>query len=171
MKNDLPYHSIPISPLEVNAPNIIARMVDGLAFRYRWATEGLKQAELSFKPSEDSMDLEKLLHHVYDLCFRTDAKFGGVIEQNKSIQSLESLRASSLQHSSNLSQRLKAMTDSEFTKMMEGDDSQYSFWYTLNGPLADALSYVGQILSWRRILGNPQREGLNVFLGKPPKDL
>jgi hypothetical protein len=55
--------------------------------------------------------------------------------------------------------------------MMEDDNSQYSFWYSLNGPLADALSHVGQILSWRRILGNPQRVGVNVFLRKPPKDL
>lgn len=80
MNSDLPFHSIPSSPLKINAQNMIARMVDGLAFRYRWATEGLKQEELSFKPSEDSMDLERLLHHVYDLCFRADAKFGATIE-------------------------------------------------------------------------------------------
>ena len=38
--------------------------------------------------------------------------------------------------------------------------------YLMNGPLLDALTHVGQILSFRRTSGNPQEAGVNVFLGK-----
>ncbi len=170
MESNLPYHNIPSVPLEPDAQNIIARMADALAFRYYWATEDLKEEELNFKPSEDSMTLEKLLRHINDLILRVDAKFGGESEQPKGKQSLKLLRSASLHNLSNLSNRLKNMTFQEFKKMMEEDASAYPFWFTLNGPLADALTHVGQVVSWRRIMGNPQKAGVNVFLGKSPKE-
>jgi hypothetical protein len=36
------------------------------------------------------------------------------------------------------------------------------FWHLINGPLADALTHVGQINSFRRLAGNPAPEA-NVF--------
>jgi hypothetical protein len=35
----------------------------------------------------------------------------------------------------------------------------------INGPIADALTHIGQIVSWRRINGNPQPSGVNPFKG------
>jgi len=170
MNTDLPYHTIPAVPPESNAQNTIARMVDGLAFRYRWATEGLAQENLNFRPSPNSMDLNELMHHVYDLAFRSDKRFGGIKSHDISLKSLDNLRTLTLTHFNNLSIRLKAMDDKAFNDFVQEDVSKYSFWYCLNGPIADALTHVGQIISWRRILGNPQPEGVNVFLGKPPED-
>jgi hypothetical protein len=43
------------------------------------------------------------------------------------------------------------------------------FWYIINGPLADALTHIGQINSFRRIAGNPAPKA-RVFFGVPPKD-
>lgn len=67
-----------------------------------------------------------------------------------------------------LSNRLKIMTDTElqqFELKNKSDEKQFPFWNLLNGPLLDALTHVGQITSWRRIAGNPQPKGVNVFLG------
>jgi hypothetical protein len=41
------------------------------------------------------------------------------------------------------------------------------FWHILNGPLADAITHVGQINSFRRLAGNPTPSA-NVFTGSPP---
>ena len=41
------------------------------------------------------------------------------------------------------------------------------FWNMINGPLADALTHVGQINSWRRLAGNPAPKA-DVFRGRPP---
>jgi len=35
----------------------------------------------------------------------------------------------------------------------------------LNGPIADALTHVGQVISFRRTSGNPIPKGVNVFMG------
>jgi len=36
----------------------------------------------------------------------------------------------------------------------------------MNGPLADAIYHVGQIVVFRRANGNPQNPRVNVFMGK-----
>ena len=55
------------------------------------------------------------------------------------------------------------MNDSELAEMEKNTSRKLPFWYWINGPLADALTHVGQITSWRRISGNPQLKGVNVF--------
>jgi hypothetical protein len=46
-----------------------------------------------------------------------------------------------------------------------GKISDYPLWNLLNGPLADAINHVGQIVSFRRSAGNPIPAGVNVFRG------
>lgn len=48
-----------------------------------------------------------------------------------------------------------------------GDNtSEFPYWNILNGPLADALTHVGQVVSFRRSNGNPINGKVNVFIGK-----
>lgn len=165
MNDPFPYHSLPESPKALSTQNTIARLVDGLGFRYRWATEGLLEENLSYRPSPDSMNLAELMHHVYDLAYKSDKKFAGARGHDDSLKSLTDLRRLSLAHFAELSIRLKAMDDEAFKNLVQSDTEKYTFWYWLNGPIADALTHVGQIVSWRRILGNPQPKGVNVFTG------
>ena len=44
-------------------------------------------------------------------------------------------------------------------------ENSYPFFYLLNGPIADALTHVGQVISFRRTSGNPIPKGVNVFMG------
>jgi hypothetical protein len=44
--------------------------------------------------------------------------------------------------------------------------SEYPFWSLINGPIADALWHVGQVVSLRRASGNPFPEGISLLQGK-----
>ncbi|MFT5959604.1 MAG: hypothetical protein ACI8VJ_001363, partial [Polaribacter sp.] len=46
----LPYYQIPKMEESYTAQNTVARMVDGLGFRYYWATEGLRAEDLAYQP-------------------------------------------------------------------------------------------------------------------------
>ena len=69
----------------------------------------------------------------------------------------------------NLSERLKKISDEDLLEIEKKTSRKLPFWYWINGPLADALTHVGQITSWRRIAGNPQLKGVNVFIGTSDK--
>jgi hypothetical protein len=42
-------------------------LVDGIGFRYRWATEGIDEGSLGFRPAPDCMSLGELLQHIHGL--------------------------------------------------------------------------------------------------------
>jgi hypothetical protein len=63
-----------------------------------------------------------------------------------------------------LRQHLVSLDDRALEKITIDD---HPFWHMINGPIADALTHVGQINSFRRLAGNPTpRAGL--FTGEPP---
>ena len=61
---DVPYHRIPELPAELRGATVLKRMVDGLAFRYRWATDGLRPEDFKFKPGLESLSMSALMHHI-----------------------------------------------------------------------------------------------------------
>ena len=165
--NQPPFQSLPEVPIAITAPLAIARVVDALGFRYRWATEDLTENEIQFRPVESSMSMMELIKHIYDLSAGANKVFGGQIEHDKSLKGFSELRNATFEHLLDLSQRLNSISEEEFigiekTRLANGDRS---FWFWINGPIVDALTHVGQITSWRRIAGNPQPAGVNQFLG------
>ena len=44
--------------------------------------------------------------------------------------------------------------------------NEFPLWHLINGPIADAMWHVGQVVSFRRSSGNPLNEKVNVFSGK-----
>ena len=56
-------------PEVFSGTTVFARFVDGLAFRYHWATEGLRPEDYAFRPSRDSMSLLELQKHMLHLVF------------------------------------------------------------------------------------------------------
>ncbi|MBO6516920.1 MAG: DinB family protein [Bacteroidia bacterium] len=166
---ELPYYSIPDEPQHINSASTIARFVDGLGFRYRWATEGLTENEIQFRPVESSMNMLEVVHHIYNIVHWVNRSFGGDTKYDKSLSSFEELRKTTLELLEELSQRLKQTPDSTIGTIRiprRGTEPSPSFWFALNGPIADALTHVGQITSWRRMAGNPQPKGVDVFNGK-----
>lgn len=157
----LPFSTLPPVPDEVSITNVLARMIDGLGFRYHWATVELTAENLEYRPVESSMSIQEVMVHIYDLAYSTNRVFGGeVAKDNTTVQ----LRERTLQLYAMLSARLKEMDDNQFEDLVS-IEAKYPFWYWLNGPIADALTHVGQITSWRRMAGNPQPSGVDVFRG------
>ena len=162
---ELPFEDISKTPNDLTATNTLLRMVEGLAFRYRWATENLSEENIKFKPHPTSMSIEEVNAHIFDLVDSTNRVFGGEKQNKDSLNSFHKVRTKSLYILADLSERLKEMSDEDLSEIEKNTSRKLPFWYWINGPLADALTHVGQITSWRRIAGNPQLNGVNVFIG------
>ncbi len=173
MSDQLGYHDIPSPPEKINASSILVRMIDGLLFRYKWATEDLHTKDLEFRPCESSMNMIELLNHIVQLANMIESSFQGLAYSRiENIPELYMLRRVTIDKLENSRKLLLAMSAEDLfqlrvqsTKYPKG----YSFWHLINGPIADALTHVGQITSWRRINGNPVPK-VNVFLGKGIKN-
>ena len=166
---EMPFEDISKTPNDLTATNTLLRMVEGLAFRYRWATENLSEENIKFKPHPTSMSVEEVNAHIFDLVDSTNRVFGGEKQNKDSLNSFHKLRIKSLNILADLSERLKEMSDEDLSEIEKNTSRKLPFWYWINGPLADALTHVGQITSWRRIAGNPQLKGINVFIGTSDK--
>jgi hypothetical protein len=77
--SDLPYHELPPPPASVSGVTVLCRLADGLAFRYRWATEDLRPADLAFTPCAGAMSLGKLLAHMRILVEWVDGTLRGAL--------------------------------------------------------------------------------------------
>ena len=44
----LPYHKIPEYPENYGAGNVLSRLIDGLGYRYYWATKDLRVEDLAY---------------------------------------------------------------------------------------------------------------------------
>ena len=63
----VPYREIPDYPDKYTAGTATARMIDGLGFRFYWATDGLSQKDLDYRPSDMARSSEETVDHVYNL--------------------------------------------------------------------------------------------------------
>ena len=67
VEEPLPYRVIPEYPQSYNAGTVVSRMIDGLGFRYYWATHGLTEKDLAYKPSETNRTIDETIDHIYNL--------------------------------------------------------------------------------------------------------
>ncbi|RMG78306.1 MAG: hypothetical protein D6714_18295 [Bacteroidetes bacterium] len=172
----LPYRQIPDAPESYTAEAVAARMIDGLGYRYYWATEGLRPDDLAFRPTEESRSTDETLDHILGLSTAIlnattstpNVRSGGGTPERLSFaekrrRTLENLR----QASDNLRAAAPgAMADMKIIFQRGENRSEFPFWNILNGQLADALWHTGQVVSHRRTSGNPINPKVNVFRGK-----
>jgi len=163
------FKQIPEVPKTINSTNCIARIIDGIGFRYYWATENLTDNEFLFSPGNGSMNITELNLHIYDLAFITNKTFGLIAPyQKESFNDFSSARKEILSLYEACSKHLKLIDNdnilNDYIVNPKSFDGEFSFWYLLNGPIADCLTHIGQITNWRRLSGNIQPKA-NVFLG------
>lgn len=171
---DLPYQTIPDYPDEFNACTVVARMVDGLGFRYYWATEGLRDEDLQFKPSEEARTTGETIQHIYGLCsvvLNSVKKVPNIRPSEQKEMTFEERRKATLLFIKEASDILKSSDPKEMEEFnivfQRGEtSSEFPFWNQLNGPLADAIWHVGQVVSLRRSSGNPFNSKVSMFSGK-----
>ena len=169
----LPYYQIPDYPKKYTNMTVAARMVDGLGFRYYWATEGLREEDLAYKPSSEGRTTRQTIEHIYSLS-RTiiNAAKGQANEGQLDMEiSFEEMRKKTLMNIKNASDILKKSKKKDMKKMKaifkrKDRTSEYPFWNMINGPIADAIWHVGQVVSFRRSSGNPFNSKASMFRGR-----
>ncbi len=163
----VPFSTIPEPPATVSAGAILGRLADAVGFRFRWATENIQEADLPFKPAADCWSLAQLIDHIHEL-LEPVAKTIGARQYPPLAKPASSalLRARVLDLSAGLSARFKAMSDADLAGASVRNPT---VWIMVNGHLADILTHIGQILSWRRIAGSPPAAP-DLFQGLPPRE-
>ena len=66
-QNKLPFFEIPEAPKEISSSSVTARLIQGVGFRYFWATENLTEKDLQYRPSIDAQSSYETLEHIYSL--------------------------------------------------------------------------------------------------------
>ena len=168
----LPYAAIPAPPEEYNAATVLSRLMDGLGFRYHWATDGLSDEVLEYRPEPTCRSVSETLHHIRNIVDMIEHSLTGErYELPEPSPSEETdVRAETLAAIERVSDGLRSSDPSEVSNWdarfhMGGNDLDFPFWNTINGTMSDAIYHVGQVVAHRRAAGQPMDENVNVFLG------
>jgi hypothetical protein len=170
----LPYYQIESTPEKFTAGAVAARLVDGLGFRFYWATEALRSQDLAYKPGADARTTEETIAHIYGMSVMiVNSTTKTINAGDKPLAKIpfEKMRSETLINLKKASEILSNASDDDlksFKIMFRTGEkyAEYPFWNQLNGPIADCLWHVGQIVSFRRASGNPFTEKVSVFTGK-----
>jgi len=172
--DDLPYYQIPDYPERITAGTVAARVIDGLGFRYYWATEGLRDVDLLYKPNDSARTTFETIDHIYGLSkviLNAAQKKANDFTIKPREQTYLEKRKITLENIKNASEIFKVASANEIEsfkiifKSKKGM-TEYPFWNNLNGPLADAIWHTGQVVLLRRASGNPFNSKVSVLQGK-----
>lgn len=165
------FREIPSYPDKVNASNVLARMIDGLGYRYFWATEGLTLKDLDFRPSEKARTCHETLEHIFGLSAMIVSSVKDEVSQRPetSGMSFDELRFSTLENLRITSIRLKEMEAVAEIRIQFTENYSLPIWNLINGPVSDAIYHTGQVVSFRRTSGNPMNSKVNVLTGSDPE--
>jgi len=142
INNDMPYQQIPDAPESYNMENVIARMIDGLGYRF-YTILNVVTGKPNVRPYEK----------------------GDYTPYNMREMILKTLEQASLY----LRSGEVSIEDLQVVFKRGEQESAYPFWNFLNGQLSDAIYHTGQIVSFRRSARNPLDPTVNVFTGKNRK--
>lgn len=162
MNKTVSYESVEGYPGEITGTAIIIRMLDGLGYRFRYATEALTQNDYEFSPGKGCKTIGEIVEHIWGLVNWV----GQVIfkEQEVRPDGFEAQRIHILALISKLRNYFESIDDSELARI---EIYKHPFWHMINGPFSDALTHTGQINTFRRLAGNPPVQS-DVFRLKKP---
>ena len=170
---DLPFSEIGEYPTDFSQANIISRMIEGLGYRYYWATKSLTENDLNYKSSEDARSTIQIIEHIYSLTMMVSSSFEKKEFKFTSVTyNYDELRTKTLLKLKYIHDELRSNPDFSqlFIKFERGGTKmEFPFWNQINGPISDALWHCGQVVMNRRSSGNPLQPGVNVFVGKTSK--
>lgn len=158
----IPYESVETYPENVTATSIIVRVLDGLGFRFRYATEGLTPQEYQFTPGQGCWTIGEMVEHVWGLLNWICQNIFGEGETRP--QDAESQRLHCLELILKLRAYFDQIDEAELARVTIED---LPFWHLINGPLSDALTHTGQINTLRRLAGNLPIKARVFLLTKP----
>ncbi|WP_323788560.1 hypothetical protein [Psychroserpens sp.] len=165
-KQQLPYYEIPEYSETFTAGTVAARLIDGLGFRFYWASEGLTDIDLEYQPNEDVRSASETIDHILDLSYiivnSTLKKANQQVEKNEMTYAQK--REQTLMNLKTAADILRGSDDISQFKIIFGE-REIPFWNQINGPIADAIWHCGQLASFRRTSGNPINPKISHFNG------
>ena len=170
--NDLPYYEVPEYYENYTAGTVAARMVDGLGFRYRWATEDLREVDLIYKPTDSSRTTLQTSDHSLGLSrviVNATLKVPSNFTKEQPQLTYEQKRKETLENikkASEILQKATSLTDFNMHIISSRGESEHPFWNSINGPIADAIWHTGQVTLLRRSSGNPISKKVSFLRGK-----
>ena len=169
-QEELPFAELSPYKDEFSAHTVLSRMVEGLGYRFYWATESLTENDLSYKPSETGRSSMHTIEHIFGLTEMVVHTFEGTeYDFSQGPMSFKELRKGTLL---NLKKICEMLTENPDLSAMpvkikyNGQSMVFPFWHVINGPLSDALWHTGQVVMLRRASDNPLNPNVNVFTGK-----
>jgi uncharacterized damage-inducible protein DinB len=146
-------------------------MIDGLGYRYYWATKDLRAKDLDFRPDTHARSIYETMEHIYGLSIMVLNASKNQVNQraDTSQMKVNDLRLATLENLKLASEKISSLNNLEDFNILFQNSSKRKtlpFWHVLNGPLADAIYHTGQIVSFRRTSGNPMNSKVNVLMGK-----
>ena len=173
-QDQFPLEAIPAAPENTTSGNVLARMTQGLGYRYHWATKDLREEDLNYRPSPEAASAYETLEHLYGLSemIRNAAQSTPSVRplspMPQDYLALRSATLKLLEEASQLFLKKDAAAIEALQLIIQRGGKTYTFpiWNLMNGPLSDALYHTGQVVSFRRTTGNPIHPGVNVFMGK-----
>ncbi len=155
------FQTLDAYPDRQDAVGVLLRLIDGLGYRFHWATAELTASDYAFSPGAGCQTIGALVAHVWGLVNWIHATVAGEGAAWRPSDPAEQ-RLHALALLSAVRDRLATLDgDALFALHIDG----HPFWHLLNGPLSDALTHVGQIASFRRLHGNPVPKH-SVFRGQ-----
>ncbi|MFK7771707.1 MAG: hypothetical protein AB8F94_06195 [Saprospiraceae bacterium] len=173
-EKNIPYYEIPDAPERYDAAGVAARMIDGLGFRFYWASKDLTATDLEYKASETSRTTLEILDHVHGLSTtilngisQKPNVRGDDAKEELGYQELRKLTLENLKAASDILRKEGAKVEAMKVVFQRGEKtSEFPFWNLVNGPIEDAIWHAGQLVYNRRASGNPLAPGVSVFSGK-----
>lgn len=162
----LPYYELPEASVNYTAGTVAARQVDALGFRFYWASEGLTEKDLDYKPIDSVRTSLETVQHIYDLSLMiVNATLKKSNSKNEIAEmSFSELRKQTLLNLKQAADILKVSDNISEYKIIFGTN-EIPYWNTINGPISDAIWHCGQLASFRRVTGNPINPKVNHFSG------
>ena len=172
--SDLPYYQIPDAPETFTAATVAARTIDGLGYRFYWASEELSEEAKAYDPGNENRSPQQMMDHFVGLSsmiHNSIHKLPNIRPAEKKEMTFAEKRKTVLENLKATSDLLRANPDMDLSEckiiFQRGEKkSEVPFWNILNGPLSDAIYHTGQMVSYRRSAGNPMNPNVNVFMGK-----
>lgn len=166
------YEAIPDAPENFTPGAVVSRVIDGLGFRYYWASEGLTDEDLKYAPGNKGRSIEETIDHIYGLSktiLNTAKNLPNIRSVASEKMTARQQRVKTLENLKEASEIMLASNDLNKHNIIyrtKNGDSTYPLWYILNGQIEDAVWHAGQLVVMRRSAGNPINSKVNVFQGR-----
>ena len=159
---NIPYESVETYPEKISATAIMIRMLDGLGFRFRYATEGFTLQDDQFSPGHDCRTIGEIIEHIWGLLNWMCQNIFGEEETRPTEIALQ--RTHALELIIKLRTYFAQIDDTTLVRLTIAN---LPFWHMINGPLSDALTHTGQINTLRRLAGNLPIKTRPFLMTKP----